>query len=271
VLSLDLDFLELGQRPQPKVQDGLGLHLREPKPSNELRLRLILETDDPDHLIDVEIGDQVTVEDFEPVLDSPQPELRAPDQHLLAVIQPLPQHIPQRQHVRDLAVRQHVHVEAKADLELGKPEQALHHQHGINGPALGLDNESHLLCGLIAYIAHQRQLTLLQQVGDRLHELGLRYLVGNFRDHDLVSAATSILAMPFRAQAEAAATRLIGLYDRFPGLDKHAAGREIRPRNELDQLLDRSVGVLDKVQERVAQLLYVVRRNIGRHPDRNAR
>ena len=43
-------------------------------------------------------------------------------------------------------------------------------------------------------------------------------------------------------------------------LDQDAAGREIRARNELDQLLDRRVRVLDQMQQRRAELVDIVRR-----------
>ena len=104
----------LRQRLQAQVEDRLGLHLGELEALDQLGLRIVLEADDADHLVEVEIGDQVAVEHLEAMLDLLQAELRAPHQHHLAVLEPLLQHVAQRQHARDLPARQHVHVEARS-------------------------------------------------------------------------------------------------------------------------------------------------------------
>ena len=93
VLALDLHLLELGQALQTQIEDRVGLHLRELEFAHQLGLRIILEADDPDHLVEVEVGDQVAVEHFQPVLDLFQPEPRAANEHLDAVLEPLLQHI----------------------------------------------------------------------------------------------------------------------------------------------------------------------------------
>ncbi len=128
MLALDLDLLELAQRAQPHVEDGLGLHLGELESLHQRGLRLVLLADDFDDLVDVEIDDEVAVEHLEPVVDLGEAELRAADQHHLAVVEPFAQHLPQAQHVRHLAAAQHIHVERNARLELGQLEHLLHQQ-----------------------------------------------------------------------------------------------------------------------------------------------
>ncbi len=156
MLGLDLHFLEPRQRFQTQVEDGFGLYLGQLEAGDQLGLGVVLEADDADHLVDVEVGDEVAVQHLEAMLDLLQAELRALHQHVDAVLEPLAQHVAQRQHVGDLPGRQHVHVEAEAHLELGQAEEALHQQDGIDGAALRLEDEADLLGALIAHIAEQR-------------------------------------------------------------------------------------------------------------------
>ena len=78
------------------------------------------------------------------------------------------------------------------------------------------------------------------------------------------------LALPFGAQPEAAAPGGIGLADRFRRLDQNAARGNVGAGYALDQLIDGAALVLDEVDERIAQLAGIVRRNARRHADRDA-
>jgi len=75
---------------------------------------------------------------------------------------------------------------------------------------------------------------------------------------------------PARAQPEGAAAGLVGLDHRRARFDQDAARREVRPLHHVDQRVDAGVGRLDQVQQRVAQLARVVRRDRGRHADGDA-
>src|SRR5581483_3887749 len=97
-------------------------------------------------------------------------------------------------------------------------------------------------------------LSLLEERRDLLDEPRLRHLIGNFRDDDLVGAAAQILRLPARAQAEAAATRLISLANDIARLHQHAARREIGSGHERHQLLDAAALVLHEMRQRVAEL-----------------
>jgi hypothetical protein len=258
------------KRLQAQVQDGVGLHLSQLEALDQLGLGVVLEADDADHLVEVEVGDQVAVQHLQAVLDLLQAELRAPHQDDLAVLQPLLQHVAQRQHARNLAAGQHVHVEREAHLQLGQLEEALHQQRRIDGAALRLQDQAHGLGRFVAHVAQQRQALLAHQLGDALDQLGLLHLVGNFCDDDLVGAASGVFLVPPGAQAEAAAARLVGLDDGIARLDDDAAGREVGTGHELDQLLDGGVRMFDQMQNGGAQFIGVVRRDAGRHADRNA-
>ena len=135
-LLLDLELLQLAQSAQPHVEDRLGLVVGQREAPHHLLLGLVLLADDADHLVDVEIGDEIAAEDFQPLLDLGQPVLRAADQHVLAVVEPFLQRALQRQDVGHPALGQHVHVEREAALELGQLEQRFHQQAGIDGAAL---------------------------------------------------------------------------------------------------------------------------------------
>ena len=66
-----------------------------------------------------------------------------------------------------------------------------------------------------------------------------------------------------------AAARRVGRADAGAAED-HAAGREIRTGDDLDQLFDRDVRIVDHGDAAVDHLAEVVRRDVGRHADRDA-
>ena len=53
-------------------------------------------------------------------------------------------------------------------------------------------------------------------------------------------------------------------------VDDDAAGREIRSRHEVEEVVALGIGMLDQMERGVAQLGGIVRRNGGRHADRDA-
>ena len=145
VLGPDLHLFELAQVAQPHVEDGVGLHVGELEGLHQDGLGLVLVADDLDDLVEVEIGDQEAAEHFEPVVDLRQPMLRAPHQHLAAMVEPFVQDLGQAHDLGDPALGQHVHVERDAALELGQLEQRLHQDAGIDRARLRLDDEAHVL------------------------------------------------------------------------------------------------------------------------------
>ena len=155
VLLADLEFLELAQRPQAHVEDRLGLIVGQVPARHHGALGLILLADDADHLIDVEIGDQVAAEDFQPLFDLAEAELRAADQHLAAVVEPFAQHALQRQHVRHLAARQDIHVEREAAFKLGELVERFHQQARIDRSALGHQDDADVFCAFVANVFEQ--------------------------------------------------------------------------------------------------------------------
>ena len=122
---------------------------------------------------------------------------------------------------------------------------------------------------LVAQVADAVELALLDQRGDLLQQGRLVDHVGDFGDDDLPAVAARLLGVRLGAQDDAAPAGGVGLEDAFATQDE-AAGREVRPGDDLGQILDGGVGVVDQVDDAVAQLGEIVGRDIGRHADGDA-
>ena len=171
MLGLDRQLFELVQRPQPHVQDRVGLYFGELEGGHQPGFRIVRRPNDADDFVEVQERDQKTVEHFQAVRNLPEAVVRAADQHDLPVLQPLLQHLTQTQNVRHDAARQHVHVEGKAQLKLGQLEHLLHQHNRIDGAALRLQHEADVLGGFIAHVVQQRQALCCQKFSDLLDEL----------------------------------------------------------------------------------------------------
>ena len=123
------NLLELAQGAQPHVEDRLGLDVGQREARHHHLLRLVLLADDADHLVEVEIGDQVAAEDFQPLLDlgragcferRTSTSLRWSSHSCSTSFSDST--------FGTLPARQHVHVEREAGLELGQLEQRFHQQ-----------------------------------------------------------------------------------------------------------------------------------------------
>jgi hypothetical protein len=89
---------------------------------------------------------------------------------------------------------------------------------------------------------------------------------------------SSVTTMPLRRPTDS--TRAWRASERAPsGLvrvadavepDDHAAGRQVGPRDEPHQVVEGGVRSGDEVAQRLHHLDQVVRRHVGRHPDRDA-
>ena len=90
----DFEFLKLAQVAQAHVQDGFGLQVGKVPTGHHHLLGLVILADDADHLVDVEVGDQVAAKDFQPALDLAEAMLGTADQHVAAMVEPFLQHVP---------------------------------------------------------------------------------------------------------------------------------------------------------------------------------
>ena len=146
-------------------------------------------------------------------------------------------------------------------------------QHDLRfGAALQPDHDAHavavaLVAELIARDVGDH--AVVHQVGDALDELHLVYLVGNLGDHDGLPAAGDVLDGALGAHQEAAAAGAIGLGNAAAPVDE-AAGREVRPLHVLQHLGQAGMRIVHQLDGRVDDLGQVVRRDVGRHADRDA-
>ena len=106
--------------------------------------------------------------------------------------------------------------------------------------------------------------------GDLLDQLALLHLERDLGDDQRPGAAAQILLAVLRPHPEAAATGAIGRSDRLGIVDDHAAGREVRPGDEIHQGRILSLGIVDQVRRGINQLGRIVRRDRGRHADGDA-
>ncbi len=122
---------------------------------------------------------------------------------------------------------------------------------------------------LVAHIGQQRHLLELDHLGQPLDQLGLGHLIGDLGDHHLPEAAGQLLDLPGRAQADRAAARAVGLGQALGGFHHHPAGGKIGAGQQRHQPLVRQVGVGDQGAGGGAELVQVVRRDVGGHPHRD--
>ena len=195
---------------------------------------------------------------------------RAPAQHGELMVHPLPQHVAQPQHAwRPLRV-QHVQVEAEAVLQLGQPEQLFHQHVGIHRARARLDDDADCRIRFVADVAQDRQLAVVHQGRDLGDQLALGHAVRNLGDDDAPAAALLALDPPARADAEGAASGRIGFRDRGGRVDDEAAGREVGALHMRQDRGEVGIAIVHQQDRRVEQLGGVVRRDAGRHADRDA-
>ena len=189
MLALDLEFFEPAQSPQAHVEDRLGLQVGQVESLHHLGLGFVLLADELDHLVDVEIGDEIAVEDLQPLFDRGQPEGRAPHQHHLAMVEKALQRLAQIHHARRVVLVEDVQVERKADLEVGLLEELLHQQLGRHIAGARLEDDADIVGRFVPHILENRQLLAVDDLGDALDQLALEDLVGNLGDDNTVEAA----------------------------------------------------------------------------------
>ena len=270
MFAAKLHFLQLAQAAQPHVEDRFGLAVGEAEFGHHHLLWLILRADDLDDAIEVEIGDDIAVEQFDPRCDLVEPVARAPDQHVDLMPQPFDQQGLQAQHARRVGGVEHVQIERKAVFQVGQAKQAVHQHLIVDGAGARFDDDANLRVGFVAHIGQDRQLLVVDQRRDLLDQLRLLHLIRNFGDDRDPGAAAMILLVPARARAEGASSGGIGFGDDRRAVHQHAAGRKVRPPHDLHQCRMIGIGVVYQQMGGVDQFSDIMRRNAGRHADRDA-
>ena len=139
------------------------------------------------------------------------------------------------------------------------------------GVAADIDHDLHALArGMVLNIGDAVHALVLDEVRHRLDQARLVDHVRDLGDHDLAFAVRQIDDLGLGAHLDLAAAGRIGGADAAAAHD-HTAGRKVRPLDELAYLVELRLGVVDHIADAVDDLGQVVRRDIGRHADRDAR
>ena len=263
-------LLETAQASQAGVEDVDGLQLGQAEADLQRLLRLLVLANDADHLVEIEKDDDHAGEELEPLVDRRQPVTRAADQHRAAVVEPLPSASPSD---TTLGVTPSTSTFMLTEIRVSSSVSRNRDSISVSGSTARVRGSSTIRTSSVEFVAHvgeQRQLALVEQVRDLFDQPRLLDPVGNLADDRDPAAAAGILLRPARAQTEGAATGAVGVDDRGLGVDDDAAGREVRTRHELGHRFGVGARMGDEVERRVAEFGDVVRRDRGRHADRDA-
>ena len=308
VLGEDLVLLQTGEALQAQFEDGLRLHFGEAVAlrrqaeafgqilgaigvghrarqhlldqhrapgARQQRLARVggrrRSLDEGDDLVDVRQCHRQPFEDVAAFARAAQFVHGAPRDHLAAVREKAVEQFAQIQRAR-AAIDQRHHVHAESVLQLGLLEQLVEHHVG-HFTALEFDHHAHAgLVGLVADFADALDLLVVDQFGHALQQGALVHLVRQLVDDDglAVGAAGDVLEVGARAHHHAATPGAVAVMHASQAVDE-TGGREVRRLDDLDQGFEIGVGFGQQFEAGIDHLAEVVRRNVGRHADRDAR
>src|SRR6185312_4002520 len=137
--------------------------------------------------------------------------------------------------------------------------------------ALQLDDDAHAVTvALVAQIGDALDGFLLYQLGDALDHARLVDLVRDLGDDDRVAILADFLDLSAPAHHDRAAPQRIGGVN-AGAAENDPAGREIGTRHDLHQLFDGDLAIVDIGDAGIDHLAEIVRRDVGRHADGDAR
>ena len=131
------------------------------------------------------------------------------------------------------------------------------------------DNLHTLARGMVLNVRDAVDALILDEICHGLDQTSLVYHVRDFRNNDLALAVRQIYNLGLCADLDLAAAGRIGGADAAAAHD-NAAGREVRALDELADLVHLRLGMVDDIAGAVDDLREVMRRDVGRHADRDA-
>jgi KaiC/GvpD/RAD55 family RecA-like ATPase len=197
-------------------------------------------------------------------------ELGAAGDDFAAMAQEGFQNLLQVQQTR-LAVENGHHVHAEGVLHLRLFVQIVQH-HFRHFAALQLDHHAHAgLVRLVANLADAFDAFLAHQLADLDAQVRLVHLIRQFVDDDRLTADRflDVLEMHLGAHHHAATTGAIAFLDAGRAVDD-AGGGEIGRGHDFDQVFDADHRIAQHRQTGIDDFVQVVRRDVGRHADRDA-
>ena len=195
--------------------------------------------------------------------------LRPPRHDLLAEADEGDDHVLQVHQQRAPAIERQ-HVDAERRLQRRVPIELVQHdvRHGV---ALQLDHHAHAVTvGLVARVRNALDALLVHELRHPLEQLRLVHLKRQFVNDDRFTILANFFDGRLRAHDNAAASAHERQPRRVTAQDLRT-GRKVRPRHDIDQLLDPDLRIGDIGQTSVDDFAQIVRRNVRRHADGDAR
>ena len=296
VLVVDLLLLQTGQAAQTHIYDGLRLRLVEVElevlravhdaeqrnlvDPERLRHQVFLGfglvlggADDCNNAVDIVSCDLETLQNVRTVARLLEIKARAALDNVLLEADILIENLTQRQHTRlQLAAR--TRHERDVDhrngiLELRIGEQLVEDDLRVGIAANIHDNLHTLARGMVLNVRDAVDALVFDQICHGLDQTRLVYHVRDFRNNDLALAVRQIYNLGLCADLDLAAAGRIGGADAAAAHD-NAAGREVRALDELADFVHLRLGMVDDIAGAVDDLREVMRRDVGRHADRDA-
>ena len=271
VLGLEFVAFQGREALQLHLEDGLRLPFAEVKFFDQRLSRLLRALGLPDgldHRVQVCERFLQAFQDVRPLLRFGQLKLRAADDDVFAVVDEDLQERLQPQHPGP-AVNEREQDDAEGRLHLRVLIELVQH-HLVGRVAFELNDDAHpVTVRLIAQIGDALEAPVLDELGDRLDQVGLVDLVGELRDDDRLAVALELLRLDLGADPQAAAAGLIGVPDPVAPADDRAR-RKIRPLHMPRQPGRVEVGIVDERAGGAHDFSQVVRRDVRRHAHRDA-
>ena len=267
VFLLQLLAFERGEAAQLHVENRLRLVFLQPEALYQLfsrRLRALGRADEANHLIEIADCDSQPGEYPRAMPRPSQLELRPPPNHLAPELDELLKRLPKRDYARH-PVHQRQHVGGERALHGGELVQVVEDDLRLDVRAQ-LEHHAHPLpVGFVAHVGYAFQLALLHQRRDLLDHRRLVHVIGQLADdYSHPPGALHRLDGRLRADDYLPAPVGVGVFDPLRPHDD-AAGGEVGPLDEAHKVLDRGVGTVYEMYQRVADFGRVVRRYVRRH------
>ena len=183
--------------------------------------------------------------------------------------------------VEDLAQRQHTRLQLAARtrhecdvdhrngiLELRIGEQLVEDDLRVGIAANIHDNLHTLARGMVLNVRDAVDALVFDQICHGLDQTRLVYHVRDLGNNDLALAVRQIYNLGLCANLDLAAAGCISRTDAAAAHD-HAAGREVRSLDELADFVHLRLGMVDDIAGAVDDLGKIMRRDVGRHADRD--
>ena len=171
-LAADPHLFETRQVPQPELEDRLRLHVGQPEPVHQHRLRPVLLADDRDHLVQVEVGGEDPFQPVEADLDPVPPVLEPPPHRTAPELEPLAEEGTQVPDPGPAVEPDDVEVDAAGALEVGGREEMGHEARHVDPVRPEAEHEADRvrLVRLVPEVLDHGELSLRHLGGDLLHD-----------------------------------------------------------------------------------------------------